>query len=265
MEHMRLALQPLIQRRVDLGDRAPITEALIDVRLPQDGLASLEALNQVKERWEKTHVRVQTQSVWSGMLRLQASEPPEALTSSSAINGYAFIRDEGKSVTQARKDGFTLSRLAPYQSWETLLNSAKELWEEYAQIVQPPTICRVALRYINHIPLPSGALDLAQWFSIYPILPDGFGPIAAFQLNTVSAHPHSPSLVSMLNFSPLEQQTPADSTLNKFLLDVDVWQEGTFKTSKEIWDCIEDIHTFKNDLFFGSITDRTVEFLRSGQ
>lgn len=261
---MRLALQPLIQRHVDLGSKAPITEALVDLQLPVDHQASLDSLTRLKERWEKTHTRVQTQTVWSSTMRLQpaeAQEPPSS-TSSSAINGYAFFRDDDKSVAQARRNGFTLSRLTPYESWRSLIKSAKELWNEYVDEVRPEHVSRVALRYINQITLPPGVIELSDWFNIYPNILPNFGPLASFQLQTTVFHPINPSLRALVNFLPIPQQTESDPIRSNILLDIDVSTLGSFSPLTEVWDVLEDIHIFKNDLFFGSVTDRTLDHLR---
>ena len=86
----------------------------------------------------------------SGHNAAKASPVPEVSQSSAGgPDGYLFTSVDGRQVVQARLDGFTFSRLKPYDKWESLRDEARELWQHYVQIASPETVTRVALRYIN--------------------------------------------------------------------------------------------------------------------
>ena len=51
-----------------------------------------------------------------------------------------------KQLVQARANGFTAHRLAPYEGWETFRHEARRLWDVYRQTVRPK-VARVAVRY----------------------------------------------------------------------------------------------------------------------
>src|SRR5678809_118110 len=86
------------------------------------------------------------QKVMMGQLRGQLEGGILTATAKQDQIGHAFVGGEGKHVVQFRINGFTFSRLAPYQTWEQFRNEAKTLWESYRQIVGTLPVVRVGLR-----------------------------------------------------------------------------------------------------------------------
>src|SRR5262245_47703515 len=96
--------------------RAPVTEAIIDfqVELPEEvGLSELE--------------------------RCQDPAYPRktALQGLADHVGFLFATADEKQLFQARFDGFTMHRLAPYEGWEPFRDEARRLWNVYRQRVRP--------------------------------------------------------------------------------------------------------------------------------
>ena len=159
---------------------APITEALLDIRvtLPaQTDLAKLATFHDaIKQRYPSRQERL----AWRGHIEIKST--PVAQVSQSAAggpDGYSFTSVDGRQVVQARLDGFTFSRLKPYDKWEALRDEARELWQHYARIASPETVTRVALRYINRIEIPLPMRDFKDYIlttpEISPDLPQGLG------------------------------------------------------------------------------------------
>ena len=128
-------------------ENAPITEALIDIRveLPASltGLQVLESVHDhVKIRYPGEKKRIYLQGQFSAGDEVGAS-------ASQTLMGFSFSSDDGKQIFQARRDGFTFSRLRPYGSWPELRDEARRLWDIYGEMVSPEKITRVAVRYIN--------------------------------------------------------------------------------------------------------------------
>lgn len=65
--------------------------------------------------------------------------------------GFQFWDAEKVRVFQARLDGFTYSRLAPYDCWEDLCGEARRLWRQYREFAKPERVSRIAVRYINRL------------------------------------------------------------------------------------------------------------------
>src|SRR6266542_1700118 len=151
--------------------RAPLTEALLDirVRLPDDvAVTDLAAAHEaVQERYpHREGVRhIRSQLVGSGGEILSTS-------ASQTLTGYRFLDRDRRQIFQARLDGFTFNRLEPYEHWTLFRDEARRLWDVYVAAARPLAVARIALRYINRFNIPLGA-ELKDYFRTVPeIAPD---------------------------------------------------------------------------------------------
>src|SRR5207253_4384748 len=91
--------------------------------------------------------------------------------------GYTFTSSDGLQAFQSRLDGFTFSRLAPYNGWESFCSEARRLWNIYREVTQPQAVTRAAVRYINRLDLPLPIRDLKDYLrtvpEVSPDLPQG--------------------------------------------------------------------------------------------
>ncbi|MBX9678661.1 MAG: TIGR04255 family protein, partial [Gemmataceae bacterium] len=91
--------------------------------------------------------------------------------------GYRFVSADGLQLFQARKDGFTHNRLAPYLGWEPFRTEARRLWSVYREVAKPVSVKRVAVRYINRIDIPLPGPELKEYLrtspEVSPALPQG--------------------------------------------------------------------------------------------
>jgi uncharacterized protein (TIGR04255 family) len=83
------------------------------------------------------------------------------------FQGYFWKTSDEKTIVQFRVDGFTFNRLRPYTSWTELFPQALDLWHLYSRVSRPEVITRLAVRYINRIPLPAGVTDFSDLFVRY--------------------------------------------------------------------------------------------------
>ncbi len=238
---------------------APITEALLDIRVklpPQTDLAKLAVFHDgIRERYPAKQERVS----WRGQIEVKAS--PAAQVSQSAAggpDGYLFTSVDGRQVVQARLDGFTFSRLKPYDKWETLRDEARELWQQYIRIASPEAVIRVALRYINRIEIPLPIRDFKEYIlttpEIAPDLPQGLDSFF-MRLVIPDARTQAAAIVT-------ETVEPIDESNNRLplIFDVDVFRLAAFNVQdKTLWETFEQLHDLKNHIFFKSITPKAKE------
>jgi len=241
---------------------APITEALLDIRvkLPaQTNLAKLATFHDaIKQKYPSKHERM----AWRGHIEIQAS--PVAQVSQSAAggpDGYSFTSIDGRQVVQARLDGFTFSRLKPYDKWTTLRDEAQELWQHYVRIASPETVTRVALRYINRIEIPLPMRDFKDYIlttpEIAPDLPQGLG---SFFMRLVIPDPKAQAVAIVT-----ETVEPSEESSNRLplIFDIDVFRMAAFNVQDNaMWEAFEYLHNLKNDIFFKSITLKAKELFQ---
>ncbi len=238
--------------------RAPIVEALIDlsVELPsQVGLGELARMqDELREEYPQRRERFSWQAQW------KLGQEPAAQGVSGGPDGYLFTSANGQQVVQARLDGFTFSRLRPYQDWETLCQEARRVWAIYRRIARVTRVRRTAVRYINRLALPMPVHDLADWIVTRPVLaPTLPGELDGIFLRLVM--PFADSGATAILTEAVEEGTHEGSL--PLILDIDVFAAGSLDPAEEgLWTRMDALRQIKNRIFFGSVTQRSLELVR---
>ena len=236
-------------------NKAPISEALIDIQFEPH--VSLDTLNLFAEVVKSKFDR-QTK-IWQQSFGVEFVQVRDSKTSSEqVIIGTRFDSESLKHVVQARVNGLTFSKLAPYKDWDEIKNAAKEVWQEFLQITKPVVVTRVAVRYINalNIPLPIG--DFSEYFTASPqvpaLLPQG---ISAFLQRVVMVDPKTGSVAVVTQALEDPQAGTTLSAVNIFL-DIECFQAKQIAPDdNELWATLDVLRDFKNAIFFEHITEKT--------
>lgn len=236
--------------------KAPITEAIIDLRVTLPQGFSLEQLADIQARISD---RFPTKEpIHVGTLMFEAG-PNIKIEAGRQQNGFLFRSKDGLMVFQATLGGFTFNRLAPYTSWEEFSGEARHLWEIYKDVCRPSSVNRAAVRYINRLDLPGPLLDFKDYLrtvpEVSPDLPQG--------LSTFFMQLHIPQedlncmLIINEAFMP-----PTSPELVSVLLDIDLFREQVWQSGdKEVWNFLEQLRHRKNEVFNACITDKTKELI----
>lgn len=237
--------------------RAPITEAIIDLQVKPRGGLTLSDVERVRSGEESSYPEIKRFAIAHGQFevgeRLVASAQQEH-------TGYGFTSADQKQVVQVRIDGFTFSRLAPYEHWTAFRDEARRLWLLYRERVVPDEILRIALRYINRFDLPGPRIELKDYFRTTPeISPELPQSLSGFFLRLVIPQDD-------LKGQLLINQTiapPAKPDVVSVILDIDLFRNSDVPNDETaIWDYFELLHDRKNHVFEACITDRARELIR---
>ena len=229
--------------------KAPVTEALIDIRvklLPEFDVANINTIYEsIKTRYpEKQEQKISEVKFEPRAEEIVKSSKPE-------INGYRYFSSDKKQIVQARVDGFIFSRLHPYIKWEELRDEAHRIWQLYKNITSPVSITRVAIRYMNNLNIPMPIKDFGDYLTAPPTVPEGLPQgVSSFLTRTVL---HEPSMGVHAIITQVLEQIVTD--VAPIILDIDVFKlqpEGI--EEKDAWETIEKLRHFKNRIFFKSIT-----------
>ncbi len=153
---------------------APIREALIDfrVRLGPRGHSDIwEDLTSVAASLEADYSAPNPIYKYRGRIEFGSGGPVSTQEGSNLV-GQRLVSSNQRNVAQLRLDGFTFSRLPPYKSWDRLVADAWLVWERYRRGMAPLGVERVAVRFINRIPVQSFD-KLGTMFRKGPRVPDG--------------------------------------------------------------------------------------------
>lgn len=173
--------------------------------------------------------------------------------------GVRLHSPDEKFVLQVRTNGFTLSRLEPYETWENLVAEARRLWTIYNGGLEPEAIIRVATRFINQLKLPMKPGERFQEYLTKPPdvpeeLPQG---VLGFMQRMVILHPELDARTNLIQLLQ-EGVTPADHV--PIILDIDVYKMVNLPPETEdAWNLLGELRIFKNAVFFASLTEKAVE------
>lgn len=238
--------------------RAPITEALIDIRVKLPHEVNVAKLKTIHASISNEYMQVGEHVMGEVKFKI-----PEKSVETAPINvyGYQYISSDKKQVMQARLDGFTFSRLKPYQTWESLRKEADKLWKIYASLFYPEHITRVALRYINCLEVPLPSIEFKDYLVAPPAVPEKLPQgLSSFLTRVVIP---IPSLGATAIIIQAFEGTSDPNIVPSIILDIDVFKEAQFNASGEdAWETINKLHDLKNEIFFQSITEKTAELFQ---
>ena len=238
---------------------APIREALIDLRIPEQrdlDLSRLRALCKGLDSYPTLH-----ESVWfQGMVQLTPTGEMLSGEPERYINGYRAISADERAVVQFRTDGFTFSRLHPYTSWEEIADEARRLWIRYVDVVNPRHVDRLGLRYINHLRFPHPILNIGDYIVGLPNIPRSWPQVISNFLFRTTLFDDANGLSANVTQALVEEPNPE---LIGVLFDIDVFREAEIRPADEdVWGTMELLRDLKNRIFFDGVTERTVEMYR---
>lgn len=237
--------------------KAPITEALIDWRVKARADLRAEDFESLKQVLVGRFPKVDERRGMHARFEIVEGEPKTPLFEDLGFQGYFFKSDDELTIAQFRVDGFTLNRLRPYTSWGELFPLALDLWRHYVSVAEPEVVVRLAVRYINHVPLPQQLTRLDAHLTAAPAVPPGLphqlvGFLTRLTINDastgISAH------VAQAVEPAAGGQNPA------LILDIDAFKADEFEANDPVIETtFADLRAFKNLVFFNSLTEETLE------
>lgn len=219
---------------------APITEALIDIR--------------VAAGEDVTAATIEASIAGSdfGYRRVGALV--------DRVFGARFHSTDEKYVAQFSTDGFTLSRLAPYETWEGLQAEVQRLWPIYNRAMRPRTMKRLATRFINDLKIPLKHGDDFDEFLTTPLKVNdpAFEAISGFFLRYEAVD--LPTEARIVCTQLLRGSGTAEPSV---IIDIDIIRQADFAVDGEsAWSYLATLRTIKNRVFFNLITERCVELFQ---
>ncbi len=229
----------------------PITEALIDFRVDEVPLPAEADLHRLKVALAEQYPHVRDQHSFEARLDFPAEAVPTLQAAERGATGLIFSTAGREQLAQFRRDGFTLNRLAPYTSWESLRPEAERLWGRFLEGFRPRTVRRLAVRYINRIPLAGSVLALAQQLASPVPTPIELVQSVASFVTSVVLHDVVPDTVVRVT----QTVEPDASHGLSLLLDIDAHMQGEWEPADPVLARnLERLREVKNRVFFSSLS-----------
>lgn len=232
-------------------DRAPITEAILDINV--EGDTKLEVTDAFSKQVAHSYPDASPVFAIEAFFSVTPGQSGMSGSQSSPIGRICWNTEKTRAV-QARINGFTVNHVKRYESWTVLRTEAASLWEQYTSLVKPKKVTRLALRYINRLTLPASG-NLGQYMLTHPTL----GPSLPQEMGNFLMRvevPFTPKRVVIITQTVVPR--PPESHERDLILDVDAVSQEEFDAEDPlIWHELDQLHTMKNQCFFGSLQEQT--------
>ena len=234
--------------------RAPITEAVIDIHVaPRAGatFAELQAAFKALDFGFRQH-----SFVIAGTVGFTVNPDAEVQHSAGVERiGLRLHSEDEKYVLLIRTNGLSLSRLAPYETYEAVAAATRKLWDIYVNRWAPEKVTRVATRYINNLRLPmKDGQEFSEFIDTLTELPadvpQTMGPFLQ-QFNCMDRGSDCRVQLTLAWNGQGDQNGRVP-----VLLDIDASKTHEYQpTDSEIWSSLDALRALKNRCFFGTVTE----------
>lgn len=242
--------------------QAPVIEAVMDIRAHASQPFEEEAVRQSLEPRLTGFRFLDSQREFQHEVKIAAGSTSEQCVRDLGWKGLRFQSEDQKKIVQFNRDGFVASRLEPYPDWATFAQEGFDLWRIFGDIARPVEINRLGLRYINRIELPLDDPRLSDYVKHPPQPPEGLNlPHIGFMYHETFAVPgHAYAINFIRTIQPADPGTGKGPGL---IFDIDVFSTtGIALPTDELALIFAEMRWLKNKVFFGTITEKTLETLR---
>jgi uncharacterized protein (TIGR04255 family) len=232
--------------------KAPLVEGLIDIRVEQSAAATPAALKAACDELAAEFPSRQEQHTIVAQFSFSSDANTTSSTTEQGPDGIILRSADEKWVVQFRLDGFTISRLHPYGTWDELKAKASALWANYSEAAKPIKVVRIASRFVNRVQMPPGESFDKTFLTNFVMGPSLPQSVAGYLLRVVI---------------PFEEQNAVaivtqslDVGDKECILDLDTFSvQPQGIAENEIWSKLDNLRDVKNRLFFGSFTEAALE------
>jgi uncharacterized protein (TIGR04255 family) len=233
--------------------RAPIVEAVIDLRVkPSVQWAQEDFEKHLKEKLSDYPTAQSLRSI-QGEFKSETGKPPEQRFVDLGWTGLLFRSQDQHNVAKCEKDGFTFSRVEPYQNWEIFETEALRLWRTYGEITSPVAIQRIGVRFINRMLFAADSFRLEDYLidSPQPLASLGFARGWFLHQDALRLQ-ETGFMVNLIRTMQPAEGTPARVPV---IMDIDVFTcEPIELDEAPLKKRLAEMRWLKNKIFFGSIT-----------
>lgn len=179
----------------------------------------------------------------------------------SHVHGYRYAKDG--YLLQFRRNGYTLSKLEPYDRWETFEEEARKHWKLFKQVAETDVsqVTRIAVRYINKLLVPeSDRLHIQSYLKNAPETPDEdeFPFVDHFFSRMVI--PLGEDIRAIVISTMEDTRIEKDNRVVPFVLDIDVFKDVSENDLNEelVWGTLGQMRDHKNKIFFSVMSEKAI-------
>jgi uncharacterized protein (TIGR04255 family) len=234
----------------------PITEAIFEILFKIEDGFNVNDFELFRKKFSSEYVRADEINVFEGVVNAKISE---AQNLKSERIGYLLLNESKSKAIQIRKNGFAFSiSNNSYKNWDEFKGDALAIFTEIKSLYKIKEVVRTSLRYINSIDLPTDLVDIKEHITIAPEIPKklNLGLSKMFMQITIPNHEKGATGIVTQAF---DAGFAKEKTFS-FVLDIDVQILKEYKMDEaKIMSDFETLRMFKNEIFFNSVTEKTID------
>lgn len=242
--------------------KAPIVEAVIELRVRTTSPVEVSRLLALRDSLKSTYPKSRDLHMFAASINI---DDPENVKQGveAQHSGVRLETEDGMWVIQCKLDGLSVSRMAPYTDFDSLLDRTKRVWNLYVPAAGATAVVRLGVRYINRIELPAEPVDFDDILTAGPKIPPDMPQLFSeyFGRVVVPMLDDSATVAIVQAFGPGAPSPNAG--LPGLVIDIDAVSDRTMKADAvDIWECLHTLRRVKNMAFFNSLTPSFLETLK---
>jgi uncharacterized protein (TIGR04255 family) len=233
----------------------PIVEALVDIRAAV--IAPPEAFEAFALELRSAYPKSNTRRGIKAELKVENGKLVRPTAEDLGFQGIVLQDEDGSLIVQLGPEGFTFNNLKKYMGGDALLTGALNVWSRYVQVMQPVTVTRIALKYVNQIKLPFMVGDeFTRFLTAPPTSPRGaLQAVSEFLGRVVSHKEDGHTTVITTQRLVVTEALPAN-----YILDVDAFVMDDFSVdASRLRPVLDVLRGIKNQTFFAHLTEEAVQ------
>ncbi len=240
-------------------NRPPVTEAMIELRFAN--LIGPDELEKVRKRFLPTYPQYQHIRNVGVEINIPVAPDDSPQTRTNQEFSHRLTSQDATEIILLQPSSIAIAQLAPYPGWEAFFPRFVRDWEAWKREAGYLRIARVGVRFINRIDIPTigGRIEEDQYLSIYPKLPDSFGPVTGYGVQA-----QLPMLDIGCNLTINSAAVPSPMLGHgSILLDLDISMEVDVpQRDEDIFELLGRIRIRKNETFEACVTNQAKELFQ---
>ncbi len=239
--------------------KPPITEAIVDFRIVADAAITRERLEPICVALREQFPNIEEKRQFVAEFRVENGRLIPPSSKDLGFQAVWLTSQDRRRIAQFRTDGCTLNQVAEYTGGDELIESALALWTEYAAVIKPKAVTRLALRYLNQLNLPFRQGDEFEVFLVAPPeLPEGAPQKVSDFLSRIVAHDDTGAHAIVTQKMQSGPMVPVP-----VVIDVDVFFDIEISPDvRELRPFLSLLRDLKNRCFFSLLTEEAVKLFQ---
>lgn len=170
-----------------------------------------------------------------------------------------FASADEKRYVRVGQSDLAYHKLAPYGDGNDFRTELRILWRALQKVAPETLATEATLRAINRVDINAEeASEQDKYFNTFPMVGDALpSMLASAFMRLVIPHPERDDIRGVIVWAT----QPAGGDIISFIVDIEAMAQFTYPSNEEslLWDTMELLRQFRNQLFFESITEKTRE------